>query len=107
MAMSNIIIVFTHVPDMTSAEAIANALIQTNLAACVNISSPCVSIYQWQGQLERANEYLLRIKTCFTHYAAVQSMIQTHHPYELPECSYIHIDGGDAQYLAWVMQQTT
>ncbi len=104
--MNNIIIVFTHVPDMPAAERIANVLLQANLAACVNISSPCVSFYEWQGQLEQSSEYLLRIKTRLAHYPAVQAMIQSQHPYELPECSYIHIDGGDEHYMAWVMQQT-
>ena len=38
-----------NLPDAASAEALANALIDQRLAACVNMLAPCTSVYRWQG----------------------------------------------------------
>lgn len=97
-----IIIVFTHVPDMACAEQLAQTLIETKVAACVNISSPVTSVYRWQGRVERAQEIGLAIKTTRKAYPAVATKLQRLHPYELPEIVAIHVCEGLPQYLRWV-----
>lgn len=97
-----IIMVFTHVPDVDCAQRISEALINAKLAACVNILSPCQSVYHWQGKLARANEIPLTIKTHQRVYSKVESVILSMHPYELPEIIALHVTGGLPQYLQWV-----
>jgi periplasmic divalent cation tolerance protein len=101
-----IIIVFTHVPDMACAESLAQALVSAQLAACVNISSPVKSVYRWQGQIETADEVKLTIKTTQQGYTALADKIRELHPYELPEIVAIHVNEGLPEYLRWVAAET-
>lgn len=102
MDNGEIIIVLTHVPNETCANKIAELLIQQQLAACVNIQNPCQSIYTWNNTIHRATEWPLTIKTTHQQYAEVESCILKHHPYELPDILYLHVDGGLPAYLQWV-----
>jgi periplasmic divalent cation tolerance protein len=101
-----IIIVFTHVPDMACAESMAHALVNEQLAACVNISSPVRSVYRWQGKVETAHEIALSIKTQRQGYARLAERIRALHPYELPEIVAIHVNEGLPEYLRWVAAET-
>lgn len=98
------ILVLTNLPDTNSAEKLAEILITKQLAACVSQLSPCTSMYQWQGKIEKTNEVPMVIKTTRHHYAALEAAILAHHPYELPEIIYVSIDGGLPAYLAWVAE---
>lgn len=95
----------TNVPDTATAHLLADTLVTQKLAACVNILSPCLSVYSWEGKLEHANEIPLLIKTSQLQYDAVQAAIIKLHPYELPEIISINVDGGLPQYLQWVSAQ--
>ncbi len=100
------LIVFTNLPDAASAEALANALIDQRLAACVNILAPCTSVYRWQGAIETAAEVPLLIKTTLERYPALEAAIRAHHPYELPEIVAVPVTQGLPGYLDWVVAGT-
>ena len=100
------IMVMSNLPDQASAETLAQHLIEKRLAACVNILSPCVSIYHWQGKIEKANEIPLLIKTTIDRYTAVEQAIRALHPYELPEIVYVSLDGGFDKYFQWIDSTT-
>ena len=99
--------VLSNLPDQASAEKLARHLVEQRLAACVNILSPCVSIYHWQGKIESASEVPLMIKTTVGRYAEVEQAIRTLHPYELPEIVYVSLDGGLSAYFQWIASTTT
>lgn len=99
------ILVLTNMPDQASAEHLAQTLVTQKLAACVNILAPCQSIYSWQDKLEKSQEVPMLIKTCQSHYRALEAAIIKAHPYELPEIITINIDGGLPDYLQWVSTQ--
>ncbi len=92
-------------PDEASAKKLAESLIEQKLAACINMLSPCQSIYSWQNKVEHTEEVPLMIKTDQTHYHALEAAIIKAHPYELPEIISININGGLPQYLQWVSKQ--
>lgn len=98
------IIVLTNVPNQACAERIAEQLLSQNLATCVNIQPPCLSIYTWQGEVERNTEIPLYIKTIKSRYVAVEQVIREFHPYELPEIVYVNLDGGSSAYIQWLTQ---
>lgn len=100
------IMVLSNVPDQASAKKLAQHLVEKRLAACVNILSPCVSIYHWQGKIESASEIPLLIKTTADRYAAVEQAIRELHPYELPEIVYVSLDGGSNAYFQWIASTT-
>lgn len=95
-------IVLTTCPEKTSAERIANALVEEGLAACVSILPPMQSIYRWKGKVEQANEQLLVIKSNSARFPAIRERIQALHPYELPEIIAVPIADGLPGYLAWL-----
>jgi periplasmic divalent cation tolerance protein len=90
------------VPDADTAGAIATTLVSEQLAACVNIVSGITSVYRWQGAVESAAECLLLIKTHAHSWPAIESRIQSLHPYELPEIIAVPIETGQQDYLQWI-----
>ena len=95
-------IVLTTAGSSDEARRIAEALVERRLAACVNIVSKIVSIYRWQGEVEEAEEWMLLIKTAVP-FERVRDAILEMHPYELPECISIAIEGGSGEYLKWLV----
>jgi len=104
---ANTLLVITNLPDQSSAAKLAEALVESRLAACVNILAPCHSVYRWQGKVEDAEEVPLLIKTTADRYAALEAEIRAQHPYELPEIVAIPIERGLPEYLAWVAAETS
>ena len=100
--MTNAHIVFTTVDKKETAERLALQLVEQRLAACVNILGPLQSIYRWRGQVHNDPEFLLLIKTTAECSAQLRSDLKSLHPYELPECLEISVDGGSEEYLAWI-----
>lgn len=102
--MSNYCIVMTTAGSAEEAERIATGLVDSRLAACVNIVSPMTSIYRWNGAVQKEQEWLLLIKTTAAHFEVVSSKIRDLHSYDLPECIQIPIEAGSAKYLQWMAE---
>ena len=102
----NTLLVLTNLPDRAVAERLAATLIEKRLAACVNILSPCRSVYRWQGRTEDAEEFPVLIKTTKDRYPELEAAIRAGHPYELPEIIAIPLAGGLSGYLEWVDSET-
>lgn len=102
--MQDAILILVTAGTPENAEAIASALVEQQLAACVAIVPIC-SVYRWQGVVERDDEWQLTIKTTRTQLAAVQDIVQKLHTYELPEVLAIPVLGGSEDYLTWLTQQ--
>ncbi|MBM4207366.1 MAG: divalent-cation tolerance protein CutA [Gammaproteobacteria bacterium] len=100
--MTNAHVIFCTCPDQATAEKIAHALVEKQLAACVNILPHVTSVYQWQGQVESAAEYLLMIKSPVQSYTAIETAIRSLHPYELPEIIALSIAQGLPEYINWI-----
>jgi periplasmic divalent cation tolerance protein len=100
------LLVVTSLPDRESAEKLAALLIERRLAACVNILAPCASVYRWQGEIQRDEEYPLLIKTVQNRYAELETWIRANHPYELPEIIAVSVIHGLPAYLQWVESET-
>ncbi len=96
----------THLPNRDSAERLAEHLIEKRLVACVNIMPACTSIYHWRGKIESAAEIPMQMKSTRAQYAAIEMTIRQLHPYELPEITYVHLDGGESAYIQWIQQET-
>lgn len=104
--MEDILLVFTNLPDLGSAQRMAQSLIEKQAAACVNILAECNSVYRWQGKVESASEFPLLIKTTRAAYPRVEELIRSQHPYELPEIIAVSVTAGLPAYLQWAAQET-
>lgn len=93
-------------PDRASATALARALVEARLAACVNVGAPVDSLYHWRGEIETASEVPVMIKTQRDRYRDIESAIRARHPYELPEIIAVPISDGLAPYLQWITAET-
>lgn len=93
-------------PGNTVAAEIATALIEHNLAACVNRLTGVKSWYRWEGHLQQEEEVLLLIKTTRDRYADAEAAIRRLHPYELPEVIAVPITVGSEGYLNWIVNAT-
>ena len=100
------LIVITNLPNRDAALALARALVERRLAACVNILAECTSVYRWQGALETASEVPVLIKTRAAIYDEVEAAIRGLHPYELPEIVAFPVERGLPEYLQWVSSET-
>lgn len=96
--------VLCNVPDTEIALRIAQILIKEKLAACVNILSPCQSLYHWEGAIQCSQEIPLLIKTTNACYQALETCIVELHPYSMPEIVAIPITQASFSYLNWIKQ---
>jgi periplasmic divalent cation tolerance protein len=100
------ILVITNLPDREAALGVAERLVAERLAACVNVLGECTSVYRWKGEMERAGEVTLLIKTRGALYPRVEDAIRAQHPYELPEIVAVPICAGLPGYLQWIAAET-
>jgi len=99
-----LIAVYTTVADERQAELLANAAIESQLAACVQ-AEKISSTYRWQGQLEQAAEIRLLLKTTRRAYPRLQQLLLELHPYELPAIFAMPVWEAAPAYRQWVEQQ--
>jgi periplasmic divalent cation tolerance protein len=102
--MSEYGVVLTTVGSEAEAEAIATALIEAELAACVNLF-PVKSIYLWEGKMQRQTEWQLVIKTRLDCFDELSAKVQELHSYDVPELVALPIERGAASYLGWIGEQ--
>lgn len=95
-------IALTTAANREEAHRIANALVETGLAACVNIVESVHSIYRWKEKVEQVAEVMLWIKTTEDKLSALEQTLKTLHSYELPELVVLPVVGGSAPYLQWI-----
>ncbi|HMK21375.1 MAG TPA: divalent-cation tolerance protein CutA [Terriglobales bacterium] len=100
--MTNKRIVLTTVSSLEESKRIAHAIVERRLAACVNILPNIESVYRWEGKVEKAQEFLLLIKTTTAAFPRLRDAIRELHSYEGPECVTLSIDDGIGPYLKWI-----
>ncbi len=102
--MLGFLLVFCTCGSEEEASRLAGALVEKRLAACVNVLPQIQSIYRWKGEIERAAEYLLLIKTTEERFEALRDAILGLHTYDTPEVIGIPIADGAEKYLAWIRE---
>ena len=105
--MANARVVLTTIGTNEAAEKLARELVERRLAACVNIVGPIRSIYRWQQAVNNDQEFLLVIKTTSERASQLRSVLKELHPYELPECIELAVEGGSEEYLAWLAAESS
>lgn len=103
---SGVCIVMTSIGTEDEAEALAEAIVEARLAACVQVQW-VRSLYIWQDVLHREPEWVLHIKTLDARYGALEAFIRERHSYETPEIVRVPITAGSADYLDWLRAGST
>jgi periplasmic divalent cation tolerance protein len=100
--MTDKILVLSTCAAEADAERLARALLDTRLAACVNVLPGVRSFYRWKGEIESEVEFMLIIKTSRDLFPALRAEIEKLHPYELPELLALPVLAGAENYLSWL-----
>ena len=104
--MERIVFVYTTYPSTVEAEQVGRALIERNLAACVNILPGMISYYRWEGSVERGEETVMIIKTRASQAERVSAVVKEMHSYSMPAILVIPIESVDQAYLGWLLAET-
>ncbi len=100
------VFVYTTYPSVVEAERAGRVLVERRLAACVNILPGMVSLYWWQGAVERGDEVVMIIKTRATLTETVRAAVKEMHSYTTPAILVLPIETVDPDYHAWLMAET-
>jgi periplasmic divalent cation tolerance protein len=104
--MSAAIVVFVTCGSEEEALKIANALVESRLAACANLVAPIRSIYRWEGKIWDEKEWLLIIKTEKHRFEELEKRVKSLHSYSVPEIISLPIVEGSSAYLNWIRENT-
>ena len=97
--------VVTTTAERKDADALAKAVLQQRLAACVQVGGPIDSSYWWNGRLETASEWTLTIKTRRDLYPHLEKLLLAQHPYDQPEIIATPVVEISPGYLKWLAEQ--
>ncbi|MDQ3677113.1 MAG: divalent-cation tolerance protein CutA [Actinomycetota bacterium] len=100
MAAEHVVCLVTTPPDQ--ARPIAEAIVDRQLVACVNVVPLVHSVYRWEGKVEHDDESLLVIKTRRDAVAPLTDAVRELHPYENFELVAFDIAAGAPAYLDWI-----
>jgi len=100
------VLVYTTWPSIVEAERAGREIVEQRLAACVNILPGMVSHYWWQGKVERAEEAVMIVKTRAALAERVRQAVKALHAYETPSIMVLPVESVDADYYAWIIQET-
>jgi periplasmic divalent cation tolerance protein len=95
-------VVLMTAPDVEVADRLVATLVEERLAACGNIVPGLLSIFRWQGVVERESETLVVLKTVESAVPALLRRASELHPYEVPEILVVPVETGHGPYLDWI-----
>lgn len=101
-----VMIALTTVPDSSTAERLAQGLLERRLVACVNIVPGMHSHFWWQGAVKRSDEMLVIMKTHSDRWGELEAFVRDHHPYDVPELVAFSIWTALDSYLKWIAKET-
>lgn len=96
----------TTVGSVAEARAVARALVDRRLAACVQVEEGLVCVYHWAGRLCEEAEVRLTIKSLPDRQAALLAWMAEHHPYDVPQFTAWTAQASPG-YAAWVRAEIT
>lgn len=104
--MDRAVFVYTTYPSVVEAEKAGRAIVDRRLAACVNILPGMISHYWWEGNVERAEETVVLLKTRASLADAVRRAIRESHSYTTPAILVLPIESVEQTYFNWLLKET-
>lgn len=97
------VVVLTTVAADFDARALAHALVEARVVACVNVIAGVHSIYRWEGRVTGDDEQLLVMKTADERVDALRETLFAMHPYDVPEFVVLAVESISDAYGAWLL----
>jgi periplasmic divalent cation tolerance protein len=104
---SDAVVVLLTTGTRDEAVRIAEMLVGSRLAACVQIMPEMESIYRWNDELRRDSETLLLAKSTAESFNELERAVRSVHSYETPEIVALPVTAVSAPYLKWLMENVT
>lgn len=104
--MTDLISLYTTVPDMETARTIAKKVIEARLAACANIVPGVQSVYHWKGEVIEDGEVIIFFKSCSELVDPLMDFIGRNHPYTVPAMLVLPLEKVHGPYADWLRDET-
>lgn len=101
------IVVLMTASSHNEAIRIAEHLIESHLAGCVQIIQGMESIYWWEGKIEHGSENLILAKTTEDKFNELEAAVRAIHSYSTPEIIALPVTSISAPYLEWLSLNVT
>jgi periplasmic divalent cation tolerance protein len=88
--------------SLAEARTIGRQLVESGLAACVNILPGMQSIYRWEGKIEEATEVVMIAKTTAPRVPALSAKVRSLHSYDCPCVVSLKVEEGYQPFLDWI-----
>ncbi len=98
-------LIYTTASDPAEAARLCDALVEENLVACANILGPMASVYRWEGEIQRAQEIAVILKTSADRVARVSARLAELHSYDCPCVVALPIVGGHQPFIDWIVDE--
>ena len=102
----NLNLVYITAGDKDEVRRIGRELLESRLAACVNIVDGMNSMYWWQGELQDETEAVLIAKTKESLVPELIEKVKSVHSYDCPCVVSVPILDGNADFLKWIEAET-
>lgn len=89
-------------PTKKEAKDMVMELLEDQLIACANIIDGSESYFQWDGEIQKARETVVIIKTRVKNEDKIIKFICRYHSYETPCVVFTSLDHGNPDYLKWI-----
>ena len=100
------VLVYVTVPDEPEALALARMLVETRLAAGVNVLPGACSVYRWQGEVREAGECLLLAQVSRAAFEDFCAAVRAAHSYEVPCIVALPLEAGHQPFLRWIEENS-
>jgi len=91
---------------LDEARRVCRYLVQERWVACAQIIPWIESLYLWNNGLETSQESKIVMKTLLENYDKIREIIEKNSKYEVPEITWVKIEGGNEAYLDWLKETT-
>lgn len=101
-----LLIGWTTVDSEAAAQRLANGLVESGFAACVQIDADVESVYRWQGEIQSEREWRLMVKFPADRSTELFAYIEASHPYDVPEWVVVRAEQVAPAYLKWALGES-
>ena len=102
--LEDLAIGWTTFEKLGDAQSCARALVEENLAFCAQVESPVQSFYRWEGKVDDAVEFPVRVKHAVAMAGRIEEWLREKHPYKTPQWITIKACTVMPEYHLWALQ---
>ncbi len=100
------LLVLVTAPNLKTARMLAKKVLESRLAACVNLVPHVESHYWWQGKVQKGSEVLMLLKSTRHLARRLEDLVIANHPYDTPEFVALPVQRANKRYLSWWIAAT-